>query len=154
MKKLFLILIFVSAIFADEEFNQKFEQYRNYYNGKNPNFIANYIFKREQNEHLFNRLDMKGTYSYNYGTKGNVFYLKLKVKENEIKRINEFKNAVEKLICQEPILSAAILTKMRLEFSVWNPYIDFYHYKFGYSQNSQPNCIYYRSLIKSNYNFF
>lgn len=148
MKKIFFIIIFAyNSLFANQEFNFEYEQFKKWYSTQTTNEVAKYIFERAE-KGLFKKLDLKEKYNYNYGYKGNEFYLKLKVNENSKYSTTEFRNAIEKLVCQEPLLSAAIYTQLKMKFSIWNPYINFTHYKFGLNKNSEPLCIGHRKNIK------
>lgn len=148
MKKiLFTIFITITTILANQEFDFEYNQFKKWYSTKTTNEVAKYIYERAQ-DGLFNKLDLNGQYSYNYGYENNKFYFKLKVSENSKIKPDEFRTAIEKLVCQEPLLSAAIYTQLKMEFSIWNPYIDFTHYKFGLNRNSEPLCITHRKNIK------
>ncbi|MBQ9292951.1 MAG: hypothetical protein IJ211_06785 [Campylobacter sp.] len=148
MKRIFFIIIFIlTSSFANQAFDYEYKRFKGWYKTKTANEVAKYIFERAE-KGLFNKLDLKTPYSYNYNYKDNKFIFKMKVDENKKYTTTEFRNAVEKLVCQEPLLSAAIYTELKMEFSLWNPYINFTHYKFGLNKNSEPLCIGHRKNIK------
>lgn len=148
MKRIFFIITFIlTSSFANQEFDYEYDKFKKWYSTKTANEVAKYIFQRAK-KGLFNKLDLKTQYSYNYNYHDNKFNFKLKVSENSKIKPENFKYAIEKLICQEPLLSAAIYTKLKMEFSIYNPYIDFTYYKFGTNINSEPLCIEHRKNIK------
>ena len=154
MKKLLLIVILANFMNANQEFDYEYNLFKKWYQAQSGQQVAEYVYEQVDKRKIFNHMELEKEYRYNYEQKNNVFYLKLKVGDSNNISISKFKNEVERIICQEPFLSAALYTKARLEFSVWNPQSDFYHYKFGYSENSQPNCIDHRNRIKEVYRYF
>ncbi|MDA3054319.1 MULTISPECIES: hypothetical protein [unclassified Campylobacter] len=148
MKKILFLFIFTLTLSsANQAFDYEYSKFKAWYQNKSAYEIGKYIFERAENG-LFNKLKLKDKFSYNYGYKGNKFYFKLKVDDKKKFSTAEFRNAVERLICQEPLLSAAIYTELKMEFSIYNPYIDFTHYKFGLNKNTEPLCIEHRQNIK------
>ena len=154
MKKLLLIVVLANFVNANQEFDYEYNLFKKWYQSQSGQQVAEYIYEQIDKRKIFNNMELKKEYRYNYGREKNLFYLKLKVRDNNDISISKFKNEVERIICQEPFLSAALYTKEMIEFSVWNPQSDFYHYKFGYSENSQPNCIDHRNKIKKVYRYF
>ena len=95
MKKLLLIVVLANFVNANQEFDYEYNLFKKWYQSQSGQQVAEYIYEQIDKRKIFNNMELKKEYRYNYGREKNLFYLKLKVRDNNDISISKFKNEVE-----------------------------------------------------------